>query len=54
MESVIAAVVLLVIIGLAGLYVYKAKKQGEQCIGCPHSKTCASRKNGCGCGGAQN
>lgn len=50
MESIIAAIVLLIILGLAGLYIYKAKKRGEQCIGCPYSKTCASGKNGgCSC-----
>lgn len=40
---IVAAVVV-----LAGSYVYKAKKRGQTCIGCPHSKTCG-RKN-CGCG----
>ena len=49
MESIIAAIVLLIILGLAGLYVYKAKKSGQKCVGCPHSKTCASKSCGCGC-----
>lgn len=40
---IIAAIVL--IVGLAALYVYKAKRKGK-CIGCPHSATCS--KNSCG------
>ena len=44
-DYIIIAVVL-VILGLAGFYVYKAKKSGQKCIGCPHSKTCG---NNCQC-----
>lgn len=49
MVNVIAAVVLLAILAAAGGYVYKAKKRGQKCIGCPHAKECAARANGCGC-----
>ena len=45
--AVIAVVA--VIIGLAALYVYKAKKSGQKCIGCPHSKSCSSAKEHKGC-----
>lgn len=38
--------VIALILGLAGWYVYKAKKSGKKCIGCPYSGKCAS-----GCGG---
>ena len=45
-DYIIIAVITL-ILGLAGLYVYKAKKSGKKCIGCPDSgKGCS-----CGCGG---
>lgn len=44
--------VLLVIIGAAARYVYKAKKSGKKCIGCPEGCTCS--RGGCGsCGGSQ-
>ncbi len=49
METVIAAVVVLAILGLAAGYLIRAKKKGEHCVGCPYSKTCASAKKG-GCG----
>ena len=48
MENVIVVVVLMVIVGLAARYVYKAKKSGKKCIGCPDSGcSCASGKDGC-------
>ena len=31
------------ILGLAGRYIYKEKKSGKTCVGCPHSG-----KNSCG------
>ena len=34
--------VILVIVGLAGWYIYKTKKSGQKCVGCPHSKECGS------------
>ena len=46
MTNIIAALVLLLILGGAGLYIYKAKKHGQVCIGCPHAKNCAGK---CGC-----
>lgn len=47
MENIIIIAVVAVIVFLAALYVYKAKKSGQKCIGCPHSKTCPSAKKGC-------
>lgn len=51
MDLIIIAVVLL-IVGAAVLYIRGEKKKGNHCIGCPHSKCCASARNG-GCGGCQ-
>ena len=39
-ENIIIIAVVAVIIGLASLYVYKAKKSGKKCIGC--SGKCSS------------
>lgn len=48
-DYIIIAVVVL-ILGAAGRYVYKAKKSGKKCIGCPHGGSCsASGCKGCSC-----
>lgn len=51
MTDIIALVVLVVILGAAALYVYKEKKRGVKCIGCPAGRSCSGAKNGEGCGG---
>ena len=44
--------ILAVIIAAAAFYVYKAKKSGKKCIGCPEG--CACSRGGCGsCGSSQ-
>lgn len=55
MTDLVIILILLVILGGAGLYVYKAKKSGQKCIGCPAAKSC-STSSGCtgncsGCSG---
>lgn len=51
MENVIIIIIVLVIIGAAALYVYKAKKSGKKCIGCPDGQCCSKKGCGCGCSG---
>ena len=54
MENIIVAVVIIVIVAAAGLYIYKAKKSGKKCIGCPDGGSCTSGSCGscsCSCGG---
>ena len=51
MENVIIIAVLAVIIGFAGCYVYKEKKRGVRCIGCPEGGSCSGC---CGCGGEES
>ena len=46
MENFIIIAVIVVIIGLALFYIYKSKKNGKKCIGCPYSDSCG--KN-CSC-----
>ena len=48
MTNVIVIAILAVIIGLAALYVYKAKKSGKKCIGCSEGGSCSGSCN-CGC-----
>jgi hypothetical protein len=38
------------ILGFAGWYVYKSKKSGQKCIGCPDGATCGNKCSG-GCAG---
>lgn len=47
MENLIIILVLLLIVGGAAAYIYKAKKSGQKCVGCPYSKECG--KIGCRC-----
>lgn len=49
MENLMIALLLVVILGGAGTYIYKKKKAGIKCIGCPHAGSCSggcSTKNG--------
>ncbi|MBR5271386.1 MAG: hypothetical protein IKV64_04290 [Clostridia bacterium] len=48
MENLVLIIVLACIVGGASIYIYKSKKRGEACIGCPHAKKCRSNKGG-GC-----
>jgi hypothetical protein len=47
MENYILIAVLILILGGAGLYIYKAKKKGQKCIGCPSGGTCSSCNGQC-------
>mgnify|MGYP003291123116 CR=1 FL=1 len=42
----IVLAIVLVLLGLAIGYIVRAKRSGQKCIGCPHSKSC----NGGCCG----
>lgn len=55
MEDIIIAVVILIIVGAAVIYIRKAKKSGAKCIGCPAGGNCSHSDNkssecSCGCG----
>ena len=52
MENVIIVVIVAAIVAGIVYYLYKAKKRGETCIGCPHAKQCGSKCQG-RCGGTQ-
>ncbi len=43
MADYIIIAVLLIIVGLAGYSIYRAKKSGKKCIGCPDSGTCQGK-----------
>lgn len=50
MENIILLAVLGLILGSAAGYVYKAKRKGVKCIGCPDGAKCSGPCSGCqGC-----
>ena len=38
------------ILGLAGWFIYRSKKSGKKCIGCPDSDGCSGSCASCACG----
>ncbi len=62
LADIIVIAIIVLIIGAASAYIIKAKKSGQKCIGCPHSRSCSQyklteKKNEgsccCGCGGSK-
>jgi radical SAM protein with 4Fe4S-binding SPASM domain len=43
MENAIVIVILAAIVAAIVLYLVKAKKRGEKCIGCPYAKQCSGK-----------
>lgn len=48
-SDIILIVLIVAIIGGAVAYIYKAKKRGQKCIGCPHSRECSGCSTGESC-----
>lgn len=50
--DILIVAVLAAILGLAARYVYKSRKSGRKCIGCPSGGNCSGNCGGnCGCSG---
>lgn len=49
MVNIILIAIILAAVGGAALYIYRAKKNGQACIGCPNSKQCGKHKCSCEC-----
>ena len=47
MENMIIIGVILIIVGGASAYIYRAKKRGKRCIGCPDANSCCDKKCSC-------
>ncbi len=45
--TIIAIIILAVILFLAGRYIYKEKKKGSTCIGCPYAGSCPKHGQTC-------
>ena len=46
--DIVVIVVIAAIIGCAAFYIYKAKRSGQKCIGCPYSSECHGGSCHCG------
>ena len=53
MTDIVVIGVVAVIVGLAGGYIWKAKKSGKKCIGCPSGGSCSAGNCSC-CSTCQN
>ena len=40
MTDIIIVAVIILVVGAASLYLYRAKKRGQKCVGCPYCKEC--------------
>ena len=43
MENYIIIAVVLLILGGIFYYIYRSKKKGKKCIGCPYSEQCSGK-----------
>ena len=48
LSDIIVTIILLGITGAGIYYLYRAKKRGQACVGCPYSKECSSDCGNCG------
>ena len=48
--DIIIILVIAAIVGGAAWYVWKAKKSGKKCIGCPDGGSCSGSCGSCSCG----
>lgn len=53
MTDWILAAILVLLVAAAGYYIYRAKKSGKKCIGCPGGCSCCAKKGDSGCGCSQ-
>lgn len=47
MENIIVLALVGLIVGAAAGYIWKEKKKGVKCVGCPYSGTCGGNCSGC-------
>ena len=40
LATIIAVIVLVAVVFLAGRYIYREKKRGVKCVGCPYAGSC--------------
>lgn len=47
MENAIIVAIIVAILGFAVWYIYKSRKSGKKCIGCPDGAACSGKCAGC-------
>jgi hypothetical protein len=47
MADILIIAALVLILGAAAVYIYKSKRKGRKCIGCPDSGCCSANCPGC-------
>ncbi len=50
MENMIIIAVVTLIVLAASYYIYRSKKSGKRCIGCPNAESCSKKGNMVCCG----
>lgn len=45
LDDIIVVLLLIAILGGAIFYIFRAKRRGEKCIGCPYAKQCKGNCN---------
>ncbi len=45
MQDIIVILIVGLIVALAAIYIYRAKKSGKKCIGCPDADNCGKNEN---------
>jgi len=48
LENILIILIVGGLVGLAAGYIYKAKKSGKKCIGCPDGDSCSGNCGQCG------
>ena len=46
MKDLIIIAIILLLAGAAACYLYRAKKKGQKCIGCPYGSSCCQKHSG--------
>ena len=44
MENILLIAVLILAVGGASRYIYRSKKNGKKCIGCPYCDSCSAKE----------
>lgn len=52
--DIVVIAVIVLIVGAASFYIYRAKKSGKKCIGCPDSCSCTANQKGKCSGGCHS
>ena len=47
MENVIIILVVAAVVALAGVYIWRSKKRGRKCVGCPEGGACSGNCQNC-------